>query len=181
MPRDTVEDTAKPRPPALVLRKPETTDGAAIWELIKACKPLDENSMYCNLVQADHFRDTCVVAELDGDIVGWISGHMIPAEDALFVWQVAVSDAARGLGLGRKMLTHLIERSECADATHLKTTITKDNDASWGLFRSFARHIGGALSDEPHFEKEAHFEGRHDTEYMVTIELPAPVPLRRAA
>jgi L-2,4-diaminobutyric acid acetyltransferase len=92
-----------------------------------------------------------------------------------------VSDKARGLGLGRKMLTHLIERRNCADATRLKTTITKDNDASWGLFRSFARHIGGALSDAPHFEKEAHFEGRHDTEHMVTIELPAPVPLRRAA
>jgi L-2,4-diaminobutyric acid acetyltransferase len=181
MPKDTVQDPVKPSTPALVLRKPEATDGSAIWALIKACKPLDENSMYCNLVQADHFRDTCVVAELEGEVVGWISGYMIPGRDELFVWQVAVSDKARGLGLGRKMLTHLIERRNCADATRLKTTITKDNDASWGLFRSFARHIGGALSDAPHFEKEAHFEGRHDTEHMVTIELPAPVPLRRAA
>ena len=53
---------------ALVLRKPESTDGAAIWELVRACKPLDENSMYCNIVQAEHFRDTCVVAELDGEL-----------------------------------------------------------------------------------------------------------------
>ena len=143
----------------LLLRKPEATDGAAIWELVRACKPLDENSMYCNLVQAEHFRDTCVVAELDGDVVGWISGHMIPNKDAYFVWQVAVGPDARGLGLGRKMLTHLVEREECSDAKELKTTITEDNDASWGLFRSFARSIGGELSDEPHYEKDVHFDG----------------------
>ena len=56
-----------------------------------------------------------------------------------------------------------------ADADHLKTTITEDNDASWALFRSFARSIGGELTDEPHFESEEHFGGQHDTEHMVTI------------
>lgn len=155
------------------LRKPKSTDGAAIWELVRACKPLDENSMYCNLIQADHFRDTCVVAELDGDILGWISGHMIPNANAYFVWQVAVSPKARGMGLGRKMLTHLINRDECADAEAMKTTITKDNDASWGLFRSFAKSIGGDLTDAPHFKEDDHFGGQHDTEHMVTITLPA--------
>ena len=177
MPKDTI--TPRSRTP--LLRKPDATDGAEIWELVKACKPLDENSMYCNLVQADHFRDTCVVAELNGEIVGWISGHMIPAKEELFVWQVAVGPKARGLGLGRKMLLELVNRDECEGATHLKTTITEDNDASWGLFRSFARHVGGDLSDEPHFESEEHFGGKHDTEHMVTVELPQPAPLARAA
>ncbi|MCR8547380.1 diaminobutyrate acetyltransferase [Salipiger sp. P9] len=176
------KDSYTTRKEALVLRKPEATDGAAIWELVRACKPLDENSMYCNLVQAEHFRDTCVVAELDGGIVGWISGHMIPGQDAFFVWQVAVSPKARGLGLGRKMLTHLVNRSECEDATCLKTTITEDNDASWGLFRSFARAIGGELTDTPHYECDTHFDGQHDTEHMVTITLPAEeIALPRAA
>ena len=177
MPKDS--DTPRTRMPHL--RKPEATDGAAIWELVKSCKPLDENSMYCNLVQADHFRDTCVVAELDGQILGWISGHMIPDRQELFVWQVAVSPDARGLGLGRKMLLELIERDICDDAQALKTTITKDNAASWGLFRSFARSIGGTISDEPHFESAAHFEGHHDTEHMVTISLSQPMETARAA
>jgi len=175
------KDTTPPRARTPRLRKPTATDGAAIWELVRSCKPLDENSMYCNLVQADHFRDTCVVAELDGEIVGWISGHMIPNEQALFVWQVAVSPRARGLGLGRQMLTHLVDREACAGATRLKTTITEDNDASWALFSSFARAIGGELRDEPHFEREAHFGGHHDTEHMVTVTLPAPMRLVRAA
>ncbi|OWU82949.1 2,4-diaminobutyric acid acetyltransferase [Oceanicola sp. 22II-s10i] len=177
MPTET--ETTRSRMPRL--RKPQATDGAEIWKLVKECKPLDENSMYCNLVQAEHFRDTCVVAERDGEILGWISGHMIPEKDELFVWQVAVSPRARGLGLGKKMLKHLIDRNECADANHLKTTITEDNDASWGLFRSFARDIGGDLTDEPHFHEEHHFDGHHDTEHMVTISLPEVISLNRAA
>lgn len=166
------KDIAKPRTGTPHLRKPLATDGAAIWELVRSCKPLDENSMYCNIVQAEHFRDTSVVAELDGEIVGWISGHMIPNKDAFFVWQVAVSSKARGLGLGGKMLMHLVARDECVDATSLKTTITKDNDASWGLFNSFADKVGGHLSDTPHYKSEEHFDGAHDTEHMVTVTLP---------
>lgn len=163
------------------LRKPVADDGAAIWELVRACKPLDENSVYANVIQADHFRDTCVVAEVAGEILGWISGHMIPNDDAFFVWQVAVSPKARGMGLGKKMLQELINREEIDGATALKTTITKDNAASWGLFRSFARQIGGQLSDAPHFRRDTHFGGTQATEYLVTISLPDPAVLKRAA
>ncbi|MEC3860436.1 diaminobutyrate acetyltransferase [Mesobacterium sp. TK19101] len=177
MPKDSVPTrTRQPR-----LRKPNATDGADIWALVKTCKPLDENSMYCNLVQADHFRDTCVVAEMDGQIVGWISGHMIPDRSELFIWQVAVSPKARGLGLGRRMLQELIDRDACADADHLKTTITRDNAASWALFRSFARSLGAPLTEKPHFQREAHFDGHHATEHMVTITLPPAENLARAA
>ena len=52
----------------------------------------------------------------------------------------------------------------------LKTTITSDNKASWGLFSSLARKRGGELSHEPYFRKDAHFDGKHATEHMVTIQ-----------
>ena len=155
-----------------VLRKPEGTDGAAIWELVRECKPLDENSMYCNLIQADHFRDTCVVAELNGDVVGWISGYVKPdAPDTVFVWQVAVSEKARGHGLGGRMLNALMERDACDGVTKMQTTITADNNASWGLFRRFAEKRGAELDDEPHFTRDDHFDGQHATEHMVTIDM----------
>ena len=127
MPKDIDESRTR----RLRLRKPDATDGAAVWELVKSCKPLDENSMYCNLVQADHFRDTCVVAELEGEVAGWLSGHMIPEREELFVWQVAVSPEARGLGLGRKMLLDLIERDACESEKRIKTTIKKNKAESW--------------------------------------------------
>ena len=154
-------------------REPTSEDGPAIWELIQECKPLDENSMYCNLIQCDHFRDTCVVAELDGKIVGWVSAYLLPDdEEALFVWQVAVSKEARGMGMGGRMLQDLIGRDICKSVTRLQTTITRDNEASWALFRSFADRQGGELEAEAHFTRDTHFQGQQATEHMVTIKMP---------
>ncbi len=154
----------------LILRAPTPEDGSEVWELIRDSGPLDENSLYCNLVQCEHFADTCVVAEIDGEIVGWVSGLIPPQEpDTLFIWQVAVGRKARGMGVARRMLEHLLARAACKDVTQLKTTITADNDASWALFNSFADRLDATLERDPHYEKDTHFAGRHDTEYMVTI------------
>ena len=154
-------------------RKPEPQDGAAVWELVAACAPLDENSMYCNLIQCDHFRDTCILAERDGKVVGWISGYRLPYDpETLFVWQVAVSDVARGEGLAKRMLGRLLDRDDCAGVTRLQTTITRDNDASWGLFKSFARGEDAQFDAQAHFTRDTHFRGYHATEHMVTIKLP---------
>lgn len=174
------ENVAPLRRPQPTLRQPTAADGAAIWKLVADCKPLDENSMYCNLVQCDHFADTCVLAELNGSPVGWISGHIPPSDpQAIFVWQVAVSDKARGLGLGLRMLQDLAGREACAGVTELQTTITADNAASWALFRKFARSMGAPLSLAPHFKRDEHFGGVHATEYRVTIRLADA--MRRAA
>jgi len=166
----------------ITFRKPVSEDGAAIWELIRACKPLDENSMYCNLIQCDHFADTCVLAELTGEPVGWISAYVRPDDpETLFVWQVAVSELARGRGLGSRMLRHVLARDECAGITRMQTTITQDNKASWALFGRFAEKVGGDLEDEPHYKCEDHFDGAHATEHMVTITLTEDGEMQSAA
>lgn len=162
------------------LRQPRPEDGAAVWALVRECPPLDANSIYCNLLQCDHFADTCIVAERAGEVVGWVSGYIPPsAPDTLFVWQVAVSQAARGAGLGRRMLSGLLARRACARVARLQTTITHDNAASWALFSGLAARSGGTLSSAPHFERRAHFDGRHATEHLVTIRIGAG--LRKAA
>ncbi|MBO9452798.1 diaminobutyrate acetyltransferase [Tropicibacter sp. R16_0] len=154
------------------LRKPTARDGADIWKLVRACRPLDENSMYCNLLQCDHFADTCVLAEMSGELAGWVSAYVMPNEpDTLFVWQVAVSEIARGQGLSGLMLQNIVNRPQCKDVTRLQTTITVDNDASWALFRKFARLQDSKLDITPYYTQALHFHERHKTEYMVTISL----------
>ncbi len=176
--------TLKPqrRASTITFRKPEKSDGADVWRLISDSGKLDENSMYCNLLQCDHFSDTCIIAEMDGELVGWISGYIQPDDDeAFFVWQVAVSEKARGRGIAKTMLRKLMQRKECSSVKRLRTTITRDNAASWALFRSFARACGADISDAPHFRKDAHFDGEHDTEHMVTIVFPQSVHIAFAA
>lgn len=166
--------TPKPRAAdQITFRRPIKADGSEVWKLVAACPPLDQNSMYMNVVQCDHFAETCIIAERDGQIVGWISGHIAPeSPETLFVWQVAVHSDARGLGLGKRMLKQLLGRSACRNIRNMETTITRSNEASWGLFRSFARDLGGTLSDAPHYERDAHLDGQHATEHLVTISLP---------
>ena len=173
------EQSIDPRLHAVLFRKPEAQDGSGIWTLIRVCKPLDENSMYCNLIQCDHFADTCIIAEMGGNPVGWISGYLRPdAPDTLFVWQVAVAPIARGLGLGGTMFDRLLARPGLAGVRRLCTTITRDNSASWRLFQGLARRHGGTLTEAPHFTEHGHFGGAHATEHMVTIRFPSERPDR---
>jgi L-2,4-diaminobutyric acid acetyltransferase len=158
-----------------LLRAPTAEDAAALWKLIEACPPLDRNSLYCNLLQCTDFADTCVVAERSGELVGWISGYVPPSRpDTFFVWQVAVAPAARGQGLALQMLDWLVERPAAPAARVLTTTITEANAGSWALFSAFARRRGSALGRTPRFERDAHFQGAHDTEWEARVPLAVP-------
>ena len=154
----------------LILRKPVSKDGSAIHGLVQLCSPLDENSVYCNLLQASYFSDSSVVAESDGKLLGFITGFISPKDpETLFVWQVAVSPSARGLGLGLNMLEHLFSRVHCQGVRFIETTITDDNAASWALFRRFAENRGASLEHAPHFLSVTHFSGHHETENLLRI------------
>ncbi len=152
------------------LREPRRDDGMAVHRLIADCRPLDTNSSYCNLLQCDHFAATSVTAEIDGKIAGFISAYPLPEQpDTLFVWQVAVAEGARGMGLASKMLMHLLQRDACRDIRHLHTSITADNSASWALFQRLADALSAPLRDCDWLDKHHHFDGLHDSERLVKI------------
>ncbi len=155
---------------AITLRKPVKDDGFRLNQLVAQCPPLDPNSIYCNLLQCSHFADTAVAAEKNGDLVGFISGYIPPKQpETVFVWQVAVHAKGRGQGLAKRMLKAIVAQQGSNSVSHMETTITADNDASWALFRSFARDMGAELSYEEHFIKDVHFGGQHDSEFLLRI------------
>lgn len=154
----------------ILLREPKPTDGARLHSLIAACPPLDENSVYCNLLQCSHFAATTVVAERNGALVGAISGYLLPERpDTLFIWQVAVSEQARGAGLAVRMLDHIVQRDYCAGVSYMETTVTGDNEASWAMFQRFASNWGAQLARSVCFDRAEHFQGHHDTEFLARI------------
>lgn len=154
----------------ITFRKPRSTDGLAVNRLIANCPPLDTNSVYCNLLQCSDFADTSIAVERGGELVGFISGYRPPNKpETLFVWQVAVSPKARGIGLGKRMLATLAERLRPAGVQFIDTTITPDNEASWALFRSVARQFGADTAEEPRFLGDEHFGGGHADEVLLRI------------
>jgi len=146
---------------------PVSTDGAALHRLVAACPPLDPNSIYCNLLQTTHFNETSICAKQQGELVGYISGYLIPDRpDTLFVWQVAVAESARGQGLAGRMLQELLIRPACWNVQALETTITDSNQASRALFRKFADSLNAPLIVSVGFDRHKHFDGAHDSEEL---------------
>jgi L-2,4-diaminobutyric acid acetyltransferase len=126
--------------------------------------------MYCNLLQCTHFSSTSVAAIQDDELVGFISGYVIPErENTLFIWQVAVNDKARGQGLAARMLKNILDRSLCKEVNYLETTITESNQASWALFKSLAKKLNSELNASVMFDCDRHFSGEHDTELLARI------------
>jgi L-2,4-diaminobutyric acid acetyltransferase len=124
----------------VMLRQPQEADGASIWRLVRNTGVLDVNSPYSYLMLCKFFSDTCVVAEHDGQIVGFVSAFLPPANpQTLFVWQVAVAKSQRGNGLGKALLQELIGREVCKNVCYLEATVSPTNFPSQALFRGLAR------------------------------------------
>jgi len=153
----------------LTIRQPSADDGLAVHALIEACPPLDVNTPYCYHLLVRHFADTCLVAELAGDLVGLITGYCLPREpDVLFVWQMAVSSKARGRGLAGRLLERLVADHLAHGGTRVQTTIGPDNTASRRVFERFADARGAAHAYTPFLSGEDCGPG-HEPEELLTI------------
>lgn len=159
--RNTTEVTIQP---------PKATDGHDLSRLIAKSPPLDPNSVYCNLLQCTHFHNTCICAKSDGKLIGFVSGHLLPAHpDTLFVWQVVVDEQARGQGLAGRMLKALLDQPACRNVEFAETTITADNKASQALFTKLAKTLATDVQILPGFDKAHHFHGEHASEELWRI------------
>lgn len=165
---DALEHEVAAQP--IAIRKPRAEDGMRAAKLVMQCPPLDRNSTYCYLLQCTQFADTCAIAEMNGSIVGFISGHRVPASpDSLFIWQVAVAEEARGRGLGRDMMLDILCRSSSKGFTHLLATATDDNLPSRRMFQSLAKSLRTNIGHSAMFDREIHFAGAHESEVLLTI------------
>lgn len=160
-----------------MIRKPDARDGAEMWRIVKASGKLDVNSSYCYLMLGKYFRNTCAVATIDRKTVGFVSGFRHPDRpDTWFVWQIAVAAEARGKGLGRKLLEHVLSRRENEDIRFVETNIAPSNAASQALFAGFARDRGLACRITEGFTPEMFpEEGAHEEEQLFQI---GPFPIK---
>ena len=159
-----------PNKTRVTIQSPDPTDGYELNRLIEKSPPLDSNSVYCNLLQCSHFSDTCISAQMDGRLVGFISGYLMPRRpNTLFVWQVVVAEDARGQGLANRMLQALLDRPACSNIDFIETTITPDNKASQGLFTQLAATLSAEVKTSAGFDEILHFNREHSSEELWRI------------
>ncbi|MCX6472049.1 MULTISPECIES: diaminobutyrate acetyltransferase [Rhodococcus] len=156
-------------PDAVLFRSPQIDDGVRLWEIARDSKVLDLNSSYAYLLWCRDFSATSIVAEVDGRVVGFVSGYTRPsAQETLFVWQVAVDEDQRGKAIAARMLSDLMDRTAPLGVTHLETTISPDNEASIALFTALARRREVPIARQTLFSPNDFPDG-HEAEDLYTI------------
>lgn len=151
----------------VLIRPLRTSDGAALWQLTRDSQVLDLNTSYYYLLWSRDFGNTSVLAERAGEPIGFVTGYMRPDDPkTLMIWQVAVSEAARGIGLASRLLDEVIDRT---GARALETTVTDDNVGSKAMFASLAKRRNAEHVVTELFTPDM-YPDSHDTEYLHRIE-----------
>lgn len=153
----------------ITFRAAKSGDGADLWQLIKNAGTLEPNTSYFYLIFAEHFGDTCLIAEKDGVVVGGVIAYRPPTDpNAVFVWQIGVAPEGRGQGLGKRLLQALMQLPACTDARWLTATVADDNEISQRLFRGFARDENVACEESDFFTADM-FPQEHEAERLFRI------------
>ncbi|HZG87613.1 diaminobutyrate acetyltransferase [Paenibacillus sp.] len=152
------------------LRRMRAEDGAAAWNIVRESGSLDPNSAYCYMLLGEYFGSACALAEENGKPIGFVTGFRPPERpDTWFVWQIGVAAEARGRGLGRELLEHVLSRPEHQDIRYVEATISPSNAASLALFRAFARDRRAEMRRLPGFRQEWFPNASHEEEPLYRI------------
>lgn len=165
----TIRSARRDRHADIVYRSATPADGAEMWKFVKEAGTLELNPSYAYILLCQHFGDTCIVAEKDGELVGFVLAYVPPRQpDTVFVWQVGVGRRVRKRGVGIALLRHLLALDGCRNVEYLEASVTPSNTPSQNLFRSFARKWGVSCRKLPFFPREF-FPEAHEAEHLYRV------------
>lgn len=147
----------------LFLRKPRKEDAKSIYTLVKNSKVLDVNSEYLYLLQCTHFKESCCVATLNNEVVGFISGYIVPQNsETLFIWQVVVDEKMRGQNVANKILKAILSFENMKEIKYIHTTVSPSNKPSQRVFEKLADSFNTQMKNSTMFAKEDFIHGHED-------------------
>jgi predicted GNAT superfamily acetyltransferase len=96
----------------------------------------------------DHFHRTSLVAERDGELLGFLIGfHSASAPHRAYIHFVGVAPAARGTGLARRMYEKFFEASIQDGCTTVSAITSPMNTASVAFHKALGFTVIGPVPD----------------------------------
>ncbi len=152
----------------IIFRPPTSSDAAAMHRIAQDSQVLSVNSTYSYALMARHFHKTCLVAEHQGNVCGYITGFAPPEQPkTLFIWQIGVAKPMQKQGLGKELLITLVKAKQ---PVFLEATIDPGNQASINLFKSVASYFDAdhTYFTTPFFDTNDLHDGEH-VEHLMNI------------
>ena len=139
-------EPARSLPRAVQIRAPRMEDVPGIARLVEECQPfLTAHVCYLYWAYTRYYAETCALAEVEGKIAGWCHANAVGG-GKYFSHQAAVAPWARGLGIGRLLCVHLLNRLKDEPGFAVEFTIERRNIAALKMVTAAAKHAGLCLT-----------------------------------
>jgi L-2,4-diaminobutyric acid acetyltransferase len=147
----------------VVFRTPVPGDGLAVWRLVENTPGLDSNSPYYYTLWFKDFAESSLVATVDGEVVGFITGYRRPdAPDTYFVWQTAVSPRHGIPFLGVKLFQAAADRQVGTGARFVEASVSAENKAIIMVLKQYGKKYSASIQTEVLFPSSMFPDSHHD-------------------
>jgi len=119
-----------------------------------------------------HFRDTSFVAEVNGDLVGFLIGFLSPAlTDEAYIHFVGVHPDYRKLGVGRTLYERFFDLASKAGRHRVRCVTSPVNDMSIAFHRSLGFQLAERTDDSSQVSIYQNYDGPGEDRVLLTKEL----------
>jgi GNAT superfamily N-acetyltransferase len=141
----------------VAIRPAEAADAATIVRLVRELAEFERLADQVRITEADVLRDgfgerrcfECLLAEVDGAAVGFVlfldSYSTFEGRQGIYIEDLYVSEAARGLGIGRRLMARLARIAIERECRRLDLGVLDWNPARGFYDRLGFRHSAGWL------------------------------------
>lgn len=137
----------------ITIRKIKKNDGEKLGKFLESLSseteyffhpyPLTMDSAFSFVQRKDI---VCFVAEIEDEIAGYVWFEPINAEVPTI--GICVRERYQGKGIGKKLMTRIIEEAKIYGKRGLKLTVMKGNYKAINFYKSFNFHIVGEIEDK---------------------------------
>lgn len=151
----------------MYIRSLKERDIQSVREILAQGEPFVASyNHYIYWMLGKYFPSTCLVAERDDQILGYIGALCAGEKQKIFVWQIAVKANIRGQEIGRKLLENIVVAAGNLGICQLEIAINDKNIPCKRMVEKLVRDFGGTIT-----EKETYYnEGFNETVYCIHIK-----------
>ncbi|WP_304508617.1 GNAT family N-acetyltransferase [Anaerotignum sp.] len=113
-----------------------------------------------------YFPSTCLVAEENGQVLGYIGALLSAEKRKIFIWQIAVKSEERGRQIGRKLLQSVLLTAGDMGIMQLEIAINDKNSSCRHMVEKLVQDLQGTITEKERYQDE----GFCETVYSILID-----------